>query len=147
MTVARTGLRHPKQKAMYNAAEGVEGEAPTIVLLPFLSSALAEEMTSTDEVCYLGAAARHFMHEITTEEYFDLVLNHLREGAVRHTFDTKDTVRKEDLVFADIICAAVRSTMLDPAVPSLDDQGKPRIARTYSPAPTIKWRPLWKLSG
>lgn len=105
---------------MYNAAE--EGNPPEFDILPSYRQ-LQQEYDVEYEMCFVRAAAKHYTHEITTKEYFDHLVAHLREGAVRHTFDSPDSLETNHLLQADIICATIKSTMLDPEFIQLNDQG------------------------
>ncbi|KAI1381036.1 hypothetical protein F4677DRAFT_405663 [Hypoxylon crocopeplum] len=72
---------------------------------------IQEELERADEECFGWATARHALEYITLEEYFDRLIDHIREGGVRHTWD-KSNSNIAHVLQVDLIAGAFKSRML-----------------------------------
>lgn len=99
---------------------GDNDPVPLVQVFPY-SENLHKELLSEDVVCFAQAAARFYLREITLEEYFTKLLTHLKPDARRHPFDR--ALKLLDLLQVDLISAAVKSQMLNPLVPRVEDRG------------------------
>ncbi|KAI1414949.1 hypothetical protein F5Y13DRAFT_157591 [Hypoxylon sp. FL1857] len=70
-----------------------------------------EELEQADEECFGWATAKHALGHITLEEYFDRLIDHIRDGGTRHTWD-KSKSNITDALRGDLIAGAFKSRML-----------------------------------
>ncbi|XXG93996.1 hypothetical protein Hte_000247 [Hypoxylon texense] len=70
-----------------------------------------KEMELTDEECFGRATAQHALGHITLEEYFDRLIDHIREGRARHTWD-KSNSNISHVMEVDLIAGAFKFRML-----------------------------------
>ncbi|KAK3368530.1 hypothetical protein B0H63DRAFT_534786 [Podospora didyma] len=69
------------------------------------------EMERRDEGCFGHATARHGRGHITLEEYFERLVDHIRRGGARHTWDTSNS-NISHVLQVDLIAGAFKLRML-----------------------------------
>ncbi|KAI6084418.1 hypothetical protein F4821DRAFT_271145 [Hypoxylon rubiginosum] len=70
-----------------------------------------EELEQVDEECFSWATAKLALGHITLEDYFDRLIDHIREGEARHTWDKSNSNIAHTLQ-GDLIAGAFKSRML-----------------------------------
>ncbi|KAI0388062.1 hypothetical protein F5Y04DRAFT_16828 [Hypomontagnella monticulosa] len=70
-----------------------------------------EELKQVNEECFGYATGKQAVGEITLEEYFDRLIDHIREGGARHTWD-KSKANIGHALQADLIAGAFKARML-----------------------------------
>ncbi|KAI1392905.1 uncharacterized protein F4822DRAFT_145999 [Hypoxylon trugodes] len=84
---------------------------PPHVTVPSNLTEIKEEIDQMDEECFGWTAARHYLEYITLEEYFDRLIDHIREGGTRHKWD-KSNSNIPDVLNVDLIAGAFKARML-----------------------------------
>lgn len=83
-----------------------------------------QELKNVDEMCFVRTVAQLLLDEITVEEYFDRLIDHLRIDAVLHHFDNnRPADMLENLSRVDLISWTVQCMMLDESFKLLDVTG------------------------
>lgn len=72
---------------------------------------IQEELEQADEECFGWATAKLAPGDITLEEYFDRLIDHIREGGARHTWDRSNS-NITRVLQVDLIAGALKSRML-----------------------------------
>lgn len=86
-------------------------------------SSIGQEL-ELDEMCFVRTVAQFFLNEITVEEYFNRLIDHLKIDAVLHSFDNKRATEElKQLCDVDLISWVVQSLMLDESFEALDATG------------------------
>lgn len=73
---------------------------------------LRKELQQLDEECFGWATAKYMLGDITLEEYFHRLVDHLEEGGASHTWDEPGS-NIEDNMRTDLIVGAFKSTILN----------------------------------
>ncbi|KAL7622556.1 hypothetical protein AAE478_008063 [Parahypoxylon ruwenzoriense] len=87
-----------------------DAHAPHLSVFPNLVE-IQEELQQADEECFSWATVKHALGYITLEEYFDRLIDHIREGGARHTWD-KPNSNIAHVLRGDLIAGAFKSRML-----------------------------------
>ncbi|KAF7535387.1 hypothetical protein G7054_g5455 [Neopestalotiopsis clavispora] len=87
---------------------------PHVSVYPNLTEFEAE-LAQEDEECFGWATARLALQEISLETYFERLIDHIREGGARHTWDKAKTNLQHALQ-VDLIAGAFKSRMLKKAI-------------------------------
>ncbi len=110
---------------MCHGEEG-SGDAHTPHLSVFRNLVdIQEEMELVDEECFCRTTARHALEHITLEEYFDRLIDHIREGGARHTWD-KSNSNIAHILQVDLIAGAFKHRMLGRHLGRISHAGKAR---------------------
>ncbi|KAI1774079.1 hypothetical protein F4818DRAFT_91825 [Hypoxylon cercidicola] len=72
---------------------------------------IQEELDQVDEECFSWATAKLALQDITLEDYFDRLIDHIREGGAHHTWD-KFNSNIAHALQGDLIAGAFKSRML-----------------------------------
>ncbi|KAI0838517.1 hypothetical protein F5Y06DRAFT_296594 [Hypoxylon sp. FL0890] len=73
---------------------------------------IQEELEQTNEECFAWATAKHALGYITLEEYFERLIDHIREGGASHTWDESNS-NIAHVLQADLIAGAFKYRMLN----------------------------------
>lgn len=82
-----------------------------------------EELEQVDEECFSWATAKLALGHITLEDYFDRLIDHIREGEARHTWDKSNSNIAHTLQ-GDLIAGAFKSRMLKRNLGKISHAGK-----------------------
>jgi hypothetical protein len=85
------------------------------------------EFQQEGESCFVDIAAQFYLRNITLEDYFDRLLNHLAVDGTRHTFDHAKFTKVAQLLMVDLIGGTVKSMMLNKSFARLDAIGAPSV--------------------
>ncbi|KAH8886119.1 hypothetical protein GQ53DRAFT_845197 [Thozetella sp. PMI_491] len=83
----------------------------TRVEVSLLPAAAQQELGQEEEECFAWATAKLALGDSTIEEYFDRLIDHIRQGGARHTWD-KSNSSVDDVLRVDLIAGAFKSRML-----------------------------------
>lgn len=89
---------------------GRDAHTPHVGAFPNLVE-IQEELEQADEECFGWATAKLAPGDITLEEYFDRLIDHIREGGARHTWDRSNS-NITRVLQVDLIAGALKSRML-----------------------------------
>lgn len=95
---------------------------PHVSVYPNLTEFEAE-LAQEDEECFGWATARLVLQEISLEIYFERLIDHIREGGARHTWD-KTKTNLQHALQVDLIAGAFKARMLKKALGKISAAGE-----------------------
>jgi hypothetical protein len=100
--------------------------APHVTVFPNLVE-VQEELEQADEECFGWATARHALEDITLDDYFERLIDHIREDGARHTWD-KSKSNIAHVLQTDLIAGAFKARMLKRNLGRLSHAGETRVS-------------------
>ncbi len=90
---------------------------------------IQEELDQTDHICFGWSAAKLALGEFTLEEYFEHLVDHLREESRRHKWDNA----KSDIALllrVDLIGGAFKALLLNRSFRRLSNEGSAMLSES-----------------
>ena len=107
---------------MFICPRSPDHPAPHVGVFPNLAEFEAE-LAQEDEECFGWASARLALQEISLEDYFERLIDHIREGGAHHTWD-KARANVQHALQVDLIAGAFKARMLKRALGRLSAAGE-----------------------